>query len=66
MLGLFNQIANPRNTFCIEQRATAKPKEACLRAFGLFLPLPRLAPVGLFAHQLVSELVEAFSMHFGL
>ena len=44
-----SQVANPRNAFCIEQRATAKPKEAQLRVFGLFLLLPRLAPVGLIA-----------------
>ena len=44
-----SQIANPRNAFCIEQRATAKSKEARVRVFGLFLLLPRLAPVGLIA-----------------
>ncbi len=54
-----SQVANPRNEFCIEQRATAKllekPKEARVRVFGLFLLLPRLAPVGLTARKLVSE-----------
>jgi hypothetical protein len=44
-----SQVANPRNTFCIEQRATAKSKEARVRVFGLFLLLLRLAPVGLIA-----------------
>jgi hypothetical protein len=44
-----SQVANPRNAFCIEQRATAKSKEARVRVFGLFLLLPRLAPVGLIA-----------------
>jgi hypothetical protein len=44
-----SQVANPRNAFCIEQRAAAKPKEAQVRVFGLFLLLPRLAPVGLIA-----------------
>ena len=29
-----------------------------MRVFGLFLLLPRLAPVGLIARQLVSDLVE--------
>jgi hypothetical protein len=44
-----SQVANPRNAFCIEQRATAKSKEARVRVFGLFLLLPRLAPDGLIA-----------------
>ena len=44
-----SHVANPRNAFCIEQRATAKSKEARVRVFGLFLLLPRLAPVGLIA-----------------
>ena len=44
-----SQVANPHNAFCIEQRAAAKPKEAQVRVFGLFLLLPRLAPVGLIA-----------------
>ena len=44
-----SQVANPRNAFCIEQRAAAKSKEARVRVFGLFLLLPRLAPVGLIA-----------------
>ena len=44
-----SQVANPRNAFCIEQRAAAKSKEAQVRVFGLFLLLPRLAPVGLIA-----------------
>ena len=42
-----SQVANPRNAFCIEQRTAAKSKEAQVRVFGLFLLLPRLAPVGL-------------------
>ena len=44
-----SQVANPRNAFCIEQRTAAKSKEAQVRVFGLFLLLPRLAPVGLIA-----------------
>jgi hypothetical protein len=44
-----SQVANPHNAFCIEQRTAAKPKEAQVRVFGLFLPLPRLSPVGLIA-----------------
>ena len=40
-----SQVANPHNAFCIEQRTAAKPKEAQVRVFGLFLPLPRLSPV---------------------
>ncbi len=44
-----SQVANPRNAFCIEQRATAKSKEARVRVFGLFLLLLRLVPVGLIA-----------------
>jgi hypothetical protein len=43
------KLINPHNAFCIEQRATAKSKEAQVRVFGLFLPLPRLSPVGLIA-----------------
>ena len=53
-----SQVANPRNAFCIEQRAAAKSKEARVRVFGLFLLLPRLAPVGLIARLLVSDLAE--------
>ena len=52
-----SEVANPRNAFCIEQRAAAKSKEAQVRVFGLFLRLPRLAPIGLIARSLVSELV---------
>jgi hypothetical protein len=44
-----SQVANPRNAFCIEQRTAANSKEAQVRVFGLFLLLPRLAPVGLIA-----------------
>ena len=42
-----SQVANPHNSFCIEQRTAAKLKEAQVRVFGSFLPLPRLSPVGL-------------------
>ena len=41
-----SQVANPHNAFCIEQRTAAKPKEAQVRVFGLFLPLSRLSPAG--------------------
>ena len=44
-----SQVANPRNAFRIEQRTAAKSKEAQVRVFGLFLLLPRFAPVGLIA-----------------
>ena len=44
-----SQVANPHNAFCIEQRTAAEPKEAQVRVFGLFLPLPQLSPVGLIA-----------------
>ncbi len=50
--------------FCIEQRAAAKPKEAQVRVFGLFLLLPRLAPVGLIVRKLVSELVKVLVRSF--
>ena len=51
-----SQVANPRNAFCIEQRTAAKPKEAQVRVFCLFLLLPRLAPVGLIARFNLSQI----------
>ena len=32
-----SQVANPHNAFCIKKRAAAKPKEAQVHAFDLFL-----------------------------
>ena len=52
------QVANPHNSFCIEQRAAEKSKEEQVRVFGLLLLLPRLAPVGLIVRLIFSKLFE--------